>query len=232
MKTNFLIISLLTLCNTSFAQKIKFYGRVDSNFKSDTIYYSKNKMEFSKKNYILVDHSKYNLELELNKKDKYLFFSNSLWKHDTPNNKKDCVHKYDLKKISKNFKANTITIENDVIKSFNCGIWQAPYYMPENKMFEGKYEFIVNGEKRNTEINSMFVQSDLEKINNKLMLSESSNWAYYPNEKVLKFYKVKQFNPDLGLELMIDEVYRFDVIEDNGAITFEAQAQNYHLKKL
>lgn len=234
MKTFFLILSLLFLSNLSFSQKIKFYGYVDTNFTTDTLYYSINKMEFSPENFIFLDKNKYKLELKINKKDKYLFFSNSLWKSDTPDKKEDCVHKYDLKKILKNFKDKNqdISIENDIIKSFNCGIWQAPFSLPENKKFEGKYEFTINGEKRSAEINSMFVQSILEKINDKLMSNETSNWSYNPNEKILKFTRVKQYNPNLGLELMIDEIYKFNVAEQNGILTFESQSENYQLKKL
>ena len=234
MKIKFLILSLIFLSNLSFSQKIKFYGYVDTNFTTDTIYYSANKMEFSPKNFVLLDKNKYKLEFEINKKDKYLFFSNSLWKNDTPDKKEDCVHKYDLKKILKNFKNKNkdISIENDIIKSFNCGIWQASLPLPENKKFEGKYEFIINGKKRSTEINSMFVQSSLENINDKLMTNESSNWTYNTNEKILKFTRVKQYNPNLGLELMIDEIYKFNVIEQNGILTFESQSENYQLKKL
>lgn len=234
MKTKFLILSLIFLYNLSFSQKIEFHGYVDSNFTSDTVYYSINKMEFSPKNYILLDKNKYKFEIEINKKDKYLFFSNSLWKHDTPDKKEDCVHKYDLKKILKNVKDKNkeISLENDIIKSFNCGIWQAPFSLPENQKFEGKYEFIINGEKRNTEINSMFVQSNLEKMNDKLMSNESSNWTYNPNEKILKFTRIKQYNPSLGLELMIDEVYTFNVIDKNGILTFKSKSENYQLRKL
>ncbi|MEC5395370.1 hypothetical protein [Bergeyella sp. RCAD1439] len=236
MKIKFLILFLILLFNASFSQKLIFSGYVDSDFTSDTIYYSIDKMEFSKENFITLNKYKYKLELDLkkHKKSKYLFFSNSLWNYDTPDRKENCVHRYDLKGILKHFNDRTsdINIENDVIKRFECGIRKEPFSLPENKKFEGKYEFTVNGEKRNTEINSLFVESTLETINNKLMTNEISNWKYFPNEKILEFSRVKQYNPILGLELMITDIYRFDVEEKDGFLLFKSKTGDYQLKKL
>lgn len=78
----------------------------------------------------------------------------------------------------------------------------------------------------------MFVQSTLEKINRKLMTNESSNWNYYPKEKVLKFSRVRQYNPTLGLELMLDDTYTFNVEEKDGILFFKSEIDDYHLKKL
>lgn len=64
------------------------------------------------------------------------------------------------------------------------------------------------------------------------MTNEISNWKYFPNEKILEFSRVKQYNPILGLELMITDIYRFDVEEKDGFLLFKSKTGDYQLKKL
>ncbi len=229
-----LFLSLMTSI-TLYSQKITISGKMDRKY--DNLYYAFDKMNFSPEKSAKINVQDYSIQLEYKKikKVKTIYITNSLWNEDTPDRKEDCVHSIDLKEIIKNFNNKSyseINIENDIIRNPNCGI-SMEKELPNNlNKFLGEYTLTVNGDKRNVKITSQKMESTFRKINSKLMTNENSNWSYSDEKKQLTFSRVMQYNPKLGLKLIIFDNYVFDVVEINGKLTFNSNDSNYYLEKL
>jgi len=235
MKIKAILFLCLINSITLYSQKVTIEGKMDKKY--DNLYYSFDKMIFSPNKSLNVIGQDYSIELNLKdiKKVKKIFISNSLWKEDSPDRKEDCVHMINLKGIMKNFTAKNyseVNIENDIVRNPNCGISMEKELPKELNKFLGEYVLTVNGDKRNTKITAQKMESTFEKVNSKLMTNENSNWSYSNETKQLTFSRVMQYNPELGLKLIIFNNYVFNVIENDGKLIFKSNDSNYHLEKL